>query len=81
MPQNFFNLFRLNLKDKYSWGGGRKRMVGKKKPQLGLCKNQYIYSCILNNQVSHKGRIDETCANKIITIPITVLVHIGNYQI
>lgn len=25
-----FNLFRLNLKDKYSMGGGRKRMVGKK---------------------------------------------------
>lgn len=31
MPKNF-NLFRLNLKDKYSMGGGggRKRMVGKK---------------------------------------------------
>lgn len=78
-----FNLFRLNLKDKYSWGGGgRKRMVGKKNLNpLDFAQNQYIYSCILNNQVSHKGRIHETCANKIFPIPITVLVHIGKYQI
>lgn len=39
-----FNLFRLNLKDKYTRGGRRKRMVGKKKTSTRTLHKINIYT-------------------------------------